>query len=217
MNDGTIALKNLIEEAKKAAGHAEKEYELAEKCTDKTTLMYVSYEKALSVQFALLKDSAERGFVPSIVALAKIYWTGNNIVEQDRESAIALFTKAAEKGDGEAMYCLGEMYTMSPEKNLEKAVEWYRKAKNAGHEKAAFQIAYYLEEMGRFEESFRCFKEGAESGDMNMQFRTACDYESGIGVEKDIEEAVRWFTLAAEQGHEDAKLFLESYQAEQSE
>ncbi len=44
----------------------------------------------------------------------------------------------------------------------------------------------------------------AEQGDREAQFTLAEMYQNGEGVERDDAEAVRWFHLAAEQGHADA-------------
>ena len=40
-------------------------------------------------------------------------------------------------------------------------------------------------------------------------------YLDGVGVAKEMDEAVKWLRAAAEQGNEDAKESLESIQGEQ--
>jgi len=41
----------------------------------------------------------------------------------------------------------------------------------------------------------------AEKGDPKAQFRMALAYQKGRGVAPDMEEAVRWYRLAAAKGH----------------
>jgi hypothetical protein len=41
----------------------------------------------------------------------------------------------------------------------------------------------------------------AEGGDITSQYNLALMYDNGWGVTQDYKEAVKWYTLAAEQGH----------------
>lgn len=52
------------------------------------------------------------------------------------------------------------------------------------------------------------FREAAERGDIESQFRLGCCYDKGEGVYKDFAEAVKWFRLAADRGHADAQFNL---------
>ncbi|WP_417812403.1 hypothetical protein [Thalassospira alkalitolerans] len=40
----------------------------------------------------------------------------------------------------------------------------------------------------------------AESGDLQAQLSVAQSYQYGLGAEKDIQEAIRWYERAADQG-----------------
>jgi uncharacterized protein len=57
----------------------------------------------------------------------------------------------------------------------------------------------------------------AESGDVNAQFRVANAYDSGRGAPRNREEATRWYTLAANQGHPQAQNSLGSVYQERKE
>ena len=63
-------------------------------------------------------------------------------MEQNWTKAVEWYTKAAEKGNSDAMYQLGHIFEMGEgvEQNLAKAVEWYTKAQDAGDEDAEAQI-----------------------------------------------------------------------------
>ena len=59
------------------------------------------------------------------------------------------------------------------------------------------------------EEALRLGRLSAEQGCDYAQFNLAECYEQGRGVEQDLEQAIHWYTLAAEQGDEDAIEALE--------
>ncbi len=63
--------------------------------------------------------------------------------ENDRyEEALPLFEKLAREGDAEAMYYLGMMYYegWGVEKDLDKAVEWWKRANRRGSLDAKYML-----------------------------------------------------------------------------
>ena len=48
-------------------------------------------------------------------------------------------------------------------------------------------------------------KKSAQQGDADAQYNLGVMYHNGDGVEKDYVTAYKWWTLAAEQGHEEAR------------
>jgi len=48
----------------------------------------------------------------------------------------------------------------------------------------------------------------ALEGDMVAQFNLALCYQTGTGIEEDMEEAQLWFSKAATQGHAEAQFIL---------
>ena len=57
-------------------------------------------------------------------------------------------------------------------------------------------------------ESVKRIRQGAEQGDPAMQYSLGALHHNGEGVEKDLEQAARWFRAAAEQGHGRAEYHL---------
>lgn len=57
--------------------------------------------------------------------------------------------------------------------------------------------------------SLRAITMAAEHGVADAQFTLGFMYEEGRGVEADNVEAVKWYRLAAEQGHERARVRLD--------
>ena len=51
-------------------------------------------------------------------------------------------------------------------------------------------------------------KQQAEAGNINAQYALAVHYATGDTVVEDVEEAAKWFLLAANQGHSDAQVNL---------
>ena len=91
---------------------------------------------------------------------------------------IVALRKAADQGDAEAQYQLGNCYYDGDgvAKNYAEGVKWYRQA--------------------------------AEQGLASAQFKLGLCYKAGNGVAEDPAEAVKWFNRAAEQGFARAKFHL---------
>ena len=74
---------------------------------------------------------------------------------------------------------------------------------------------------GEFKAVFDYCIEFAEQGDEGAQFVVATCYEDGIGVEKNIDEAGKWYIRSAEQGDSSAQynlgLYYESTGLEENE
>ena len=51
-------------------------------------------------------------------------------------------------------------------------------------------------------------QELANSGDAGAQFMIGQKFDQGEGVDRDVGEAMRWYRLAAEQGHVDSQINL---------
>ena len=104
--------------------------------------MFVAYANGLGVEqdedkaLEYLKILAEYGYPDMQCELGKWYETvdwGTRKEEMNRE-AVKWFAKAAEQGNVEAMYCLGECYRdgSGVDEDQKKAVEWFTKAATQG-------------------------------------------------------------------------------------
>ena len=70
---------------------------------------------------------------------------------------------------------------------------------------ADFAKGYAAAQSGDFETAFREWVPLAEQGDVNAQLNLALMYYNGEGVPQDDKTAVKWYTLAAEQGYAKAQ------------
>lgn len=88
----------------------------------------------------------------------------------DHKTALAMFTKGANKGDARAQHILGVIYATGQgvPQDYNQAVSWYRKS--------------------------------AEQGYADAQFSLGVAYAKGQGVPQDYSQAVSWSRQAAEQG-----------------
>ena len=59
---------------------------------------------------------------------------------------------------------------------------------------------------GDNETALQVFRPLAESGDKQAQYHLGYMYQSGIGVNQNSSEALRWYELAAKQGHNSASV-----------
>lgn len=125
--------------------------------------------------FHWYKSAADKGSLPGLYNLSKVYTQGLVNDEPDLEKAFEYMKKAAEGGFAWAQEDLARMYLKGEgtEKNSEKAIEWFEKA--------------------------------AEQNMTDSQYLLGLFYESGEGtVKPDFEKAKYWYTKAAENGDEDA-------------
>ena len=125
------------------------------------------------------------------------------------DEAFEIFKTLAEKGNGRAMYYMGEYYAHpygKIEQDDDKAKEWRMKGQDAGDILSTLNVAYNLDRdddsrEGIFKKVFDQVLELAENGDVIAQNELADMYESGYGIEESMDESFRWLKSSAEQGY----------------
>lgn len=115
-----------------------------------------------------------------------------------REIEMIKCRKAAEQGDADAQYRLGECYAKDDGVETE-ALKWYHKAAEQGHEGAKDRlVGWYELEEDRAVKWYRkaevgWYRKAAEQGCVIAQFRLGMCYATGTGVEQNQEKAEEWF------------------------
>jgi len=154
------------------------------------------------------------------------------------EKAHKLLEPLAEEGDPRAQYALGAMYHngLSVEKDYDIAEGHYRAAAEQGYPSAQFGLGA-LYEAGRgvpqdFAEAAEWYRRAAEQTDIESRWpgnRGPRDgaafaqnalgrlYETGRGVPQDLEEAEKWYRMAADYGYAPAAENLERLLGESAE
>ena len=132
-----------------------------------------------------------------------------------KEARVIVYRNAAEHGDANAKYELGQKYEygcFEVGQNKAEAVNWYSKAAKLGHADAQYELGDCYAKGNGVEkseaEAVKWFRKAAEQGHADAQYNLGFCYDEGNGVEKNEVEAVKWFRKAAEQGHGLAKLTL---------
>ncbi len=140
--------------------------------------------------------------------------SGNNVVIEEDATANDLLP-LAEDGNADAMYRLGEIYFYGEngaEIDYDKSLYWMNKAADEEHYDALkFLMFMYNVEASPYEFDFAKSVEFAERvleqnpEDSNAMFTIGYCYSvGGYDIEVNYEEAVKWYTKAAELGEPDA-------------
>jgi TPR repeat protein len=125
---------------------------------------------------------------------------------QQYGAALKLFEAAAQKGSQEAQHTLGFMYRegRGAKRNDAKAMTWYRRAAEQGYAPAEYNLGlmYAQGEGTKLDPAAaqRWFRRAADHGSVEAQVKLA---EIAI-VEERYEEALLWFSKAADQDDADA-------------
>lgn len=94
--------------------------------------------------------------------------------------------------EGEKAYDRGDVVT---------AMEFMRKAADAGHAKAQARLGFILDRSEFDDEAVKYFRLSAQQGEAEGEFGLATMHISGEGVKKDMPEAKRLLMLSAGRGH----------------
>ena len=124
----------------------------------------------------------------------------------DYKTAVAMFTKAANRGDAKAQNMLGAAYYegRGVPQDYKQAALWYRKAANQGNAGAQYELGLAYER-GRgvpqdYKQAVSWYRKAADQGDAEAQNNLGVAYATGQGVRQDYKQAVLWHRKAAEQG-----------------
>lgn len=137
--------------------------------------------------FHYYKNAAAHGYTDARLKLYCFF--------KDEEETIRWFREAAEKGDDEAAVILDGFEHMDDHEI--DSIYWLGEG--------------YWSDFGE-KEAFHYYKIAANHGHTGAMCRLATFYMNGFAVEKDKEEAVRWFRKAAENGDGLASDVLENWE-----
>jgi len=143
------------------------------------------------------------------------YYNGTGVTQSYSEAA-KWYKTAADQGDANAQYRLGNMY-MSMGKgvtqNYFEAARLYKLAADQGDANAQFRLGNMYMSMGlglrmSYIEAFKFIKLAADQGLVDAQSFVGYMYYNGQGTPKNYFEAARWYKLAADQGDDNAHMHL---------
>ena len=160
--------------------------------------------------FRYFKLGAKLGWAPTKTNLAICYKKGIG-TEADLDEALYWMREAAEEDEeATAQFNLGLWYLNGElfEQGDEMAIYWIEKAANQGH-KYAKNHAGWMHQIGKgceidLAKAREYYLYAAYLDLAAAQFNLAIMYERGCGVDVDVDEAIRWYRLAARQMDQDA-------------
>ncbi|MGE8559007.1 MAG: tetratricopeptide repeat protein [Acinetobacter sp.] len=162
----------------------------------------------LSLPKALI-NRAIAGNAEAQFEVAELYMQSEN--DDDIALAEEWALKAAENGHVEAMYWLGEGYTVYAKDLIEEDPEeskahfelgyyWLSKANMQKHPAATLELSNYYRRGDVIEKdvvkSVALVKQAAEWGEVQAMRDLACIYEHGLGIDVDDEKADYWHDKA---------------------
>ena len=124
---------------------------------------------------------------------------------------------AAENGNSLAQYVLGIIYVNGIgesgfEKNFSNAEFWFCQSAKKGNLKAFIDLVrLYNDHTDKIEPNnlhFNVLHKDAKNNDEIAQYRLGVRYEKGINIEENINEAIKWYRLSANQGYEPSQYIL---------
>jgi TPR repeat protein len=159
-----------------------------------------------------LNTLGDAGNVSAQIMLGALYNKGG-AVERNDKMAAAWFEKAANQGNAEAQYQLGNLHENSQlSKDYKAAANWYHKAAQQGSAKAQARLGvFYSQGLGVAQnpnEAILWSGKAALQGNADAQYWFGLGYMQGKRAPKDAQIAMGWLSKAAAQGHSDALLLM---------
>ncbi len=161
-----------------------------------------------------LLEKANNGDADSQFALGWAYDSGNSDLEQSSMEAVKWYYEAAKQGHMEAQFSLGKMYYQGRgiEQNYSESIKWQKLAAEQGHGNAQFNVGLMYnrgegvpEDNGEAE---KWFLQAAKNKIPDAYFMLGHLNFTPFHT-KDIDAAIKWYELAAQQGNEQADIMLE--------
>ena len=161
-----------------------------------------------------LRKLAEQGNSYAQYELGEVYYEGK-LVEKNIQTAVEWFEKAADDYKEKfSQMKLGRMYEFGDgvEQDYMKAIEYYERAAFTSplQNEALYRLAlFYLNGFG-YEQNFEYAASMFEVL-LNDEYIPEAKYqygrclEYGIGIDKDLDQALYWYERAAKEGVEEAK------------
>ena len=159
-----------------------------------------------------LNTLGDAGNISAQIMLGALYNKGGAIPRNDKMAA-TWFEKAANQGNVEAQFQLGNLYENSQlPKDYKAAANWYLKAAQQDSAKAQARLGvFYAQGLGVTKnpnEAILWSGKAALQGNADAQYWFGLNYLQGKRAPKDAQIAMGWLSKAAAQGHADALLLM---------
>jgi len=170
-------------------------------------------EKNVGEAYSYFKQGAEMGDVGCIFAMGKYH--EKKMLPKDEpsrglEDAVSFYERAASENFPEALTKLGYMHEQGIHyvKDAKKAMEYYEKAANLGDALALNYVGLYLYKEQKYKNAVELFKKSKDLGCTRGANNLGLCYEQGLGVEQDLEFAIKCYKESAEKKYPQAMFNL---------
>ncbi|MDQ7003777.1 MAG: tetratricopeptide repeat protein [Ghiorsea sp.] len=147
-----------------------------------------------------MKKAASNGLAKAQFMYANMLLLERGLEQDNAKEVLHWYKKSAEQTHPQAMLKLATLYFEKGNTNLYDALDWAIKAQTSPN---TLKLAKVLHQ-----KIIDTILLQARNGKKKAQYKAATMYQNGIGIEKNLEEAKRWFYQAAQQGHVDAQFQL---------
>ena len=161
-----------------------------------------------------LQALADRGVAEGMYWLGRCRMEGVGM-ERDERAAVMLYLNAAELGNADAQYALGEYHRGSAGDNVSgvyfaKALSAYGALADQGDPEGWYGQAQCWKngvnrDAGR---AVMLYRQAAEKGHAAAAYQLGECYAHGLGVNEDAEQAAQWYETAAALGQPDAERLM---------
>jgi len=123
-------------------------------------------------------------------------------LDGDDQSALAWMTKAANQGDDEAQYQLGEYYQSGryADRDIAQAVQWYGKASDQGNVRATVALADLYMDGNQVQpdtdRALDLYRKAAEADNEKAEVALGAAYYDGKAVARDYGQSAKYYEMA---------------------
>ena len=159
-----------------------------------------------------LRNAADNNHASAAYELGRLCFRPTGRFRKNFKDAQKYLTFAAEHGLADAQYILGYMYERGHvEKSLQKAVHYYRLAKEQKHTQAALALAkcYQEPEFQNYQLAYECAELAASHGVGEAELLLGNFLFWGRGCKPDVSRAIGLYQRALEHGVHYASIMLE--------
>lgn len=140
--------------------------------------------------------------VADMVAASRAYRTG------DYGLAMAEWKLDAANGNSDALFNIGQLYRQGKgvERDLARAMEYFRRSANLGHVAAEGNLGtlLYFQKPRRAKEALKWWGKAARGGDVRAQYMLGLVNANGEDIPKNVPRALMWLSLSAAGGFDSA-------------
>lgn len=172
--------------------------------------LYGNAKKSINYERALywINQAASNNNAEALNILGVLYYSGT-AVEKNFQLSEKYYLLAISNGEKKnSKINLAELYRSSQDFGLPinygRAEKWYLEAITESPLRANEGLSKLYDLKNDYKKAFFYAEKAAKLGSVESQYNLGVYYRDGIYVDKDIQKARYWFTLAANQGYQDA-------------